>query len=115
MKIRHGVKVLVPAEDGEAMLAGERRDPHVVRGNGLPGPSQVRAERGVGDGRLVRDVEDGVSVHERRQSVRVEDHLRSSGSITSNASCTRFSTRRVSARNARSLPNPVIHAGSEPP
>jgi hypothetical protein len=38
------IEVLVPAYEGEGMLAAERGDPKIVRGNGLAFPFQLEAD-----------------------------------------------------------------------
>src|SRR6202795_1480693 len=52
------------------------------------------------------------AVHERGQRVGIQDHARSSGSMTSNRSSILAWMRCVSLRSRRSLPNPSIHPGS---
>src|SRR5438270_1326708 len=53
-----------------------------------------------------------IPIHERGQRVRVQDQVRSSGSITSNVSSILAWMRAVSLRKRRSFPKPCIHPGS---
>jgi hypothetical protein len=53
-----------------------------------------------------------IAVHERGECIGIEDHARSSGSITSKASSILAWMRAVSARRRRNFPNPCIHSGS---
>ena len=53
-----------------------------------------------------------IPIHERRQRVRVQNHVRSSGSMTSKTSSTLAWMRFVSLRSLRSLPKPCIQSGS---
>src|SRR5205823_2658353 len=54
----------------------------------------------------------GIAVDERRQGIGIENHIRSSASMTSNASSIIPWMRAVSLRRRWSFPNPPIHAGS---